>query len=101
MQPKEYNIYDAENVVFIDPMFIIDTKNNSCLTLKFNIKRFTKTVSNESRLIQSLLSRQRNKGLFLDLMKDMMLHSKLRLSDWSTLFMKINGVYKQASIERQ
>ena len=35
------------------------------------------------------------------MMKDMMLHSKLRLSDWSTMFMKINGVYKQASIERQ
>lgn len=61
MEPKEYNIYDAESLVFIDPMFIIDTKNNSCLTLKFHLKRYIKTVKGESRLIQSLISRQKNK----------------------------------------
>jgi N-glycosylase/DNA lyase len=87
-------------MVFVDPMFIIDMKNNSCMTLKFNLKRYIKTVKGENRLIQSLLSRQKNKQAFLEIMRDYMVNSKLKLSDWSTLFMKINGVYKQASVER-
>lgn len=49
----------------------------------------------------SLLNRSRNKPVFLRHLRDLLVDSKLSLIDVSKLFMRINSVYKQASIERQ
>lgn len=48
----------------------------------------------------SLLNRARNKPTFLGHFKDLLLKEKLNLIDISKVFMRMNSVYKQASIER-
>lgn len=40
---KNYDIYDSDSVVFVDPMIMIDVKNFSCLTLRLKLERFVKS----------------------------------------------------------
>ena len=51
--------------------------------------------------VLSLLNRSQNKALFLRYLKELLLSEGLNLVQISIVFMKINSVYKQASIERQ
>jgi hypothetical protein len=48
----------------------------------------------------SLLNRARNKSTLLRTVKDELLAGRLPLMHASRLFIRINAVYKQASIER-
>jgi len=97
---KEYSIYE-EGVIFVEPMFILDPRHFTCMSLKLQLRRMLWCVPDQTRLMLSLLNRSRNKPVFLRHLRDLLVDSKLSLIDVSKLFMRINSVYKQASIERQ
>lgn len=82
-------------------MFILDLKNYACMTLKLSLPRFMKTVPDKCRLLHSLQNRSRNKPTYLKFLKDSLIQEHLSLIDVSKVFMRINSIYKQASIERQ
>jgi len=87
--------------MFVDPMIIIDMRSFSCLTLKVCLHRFIKTASNKTRMVLSLMNRSKNKPTVLKLTKELLITENLKLMEFSKIFLKINSVYKQASIERQ
>ncbi|CDW82519.1 UNKNOWN [Stylonychia lemnae] len=99
-EAREFDIYD-DGVIFVDPMILIDTKNYSCLTLRLHLERFAKTCHNEGRMMLSLLCRSRNKQVFLKYLRLLTIQQKLGLNQLSQVFIRINSIYKQASIERQ
>jgi hypothetical protein len=53
------------------------------------------------RLLLSLLNRARSKPQFLGYLEKQLTKGGLSLIDASRVFMRMNSVYKQASIERQ
>ena len=42
-QNRNFNIYD-EGIIFVDPLFILDPRNHSCLCLKLQLTRMVKQV---------------------------------------------------------
>ena len=40
---KNFNIYDETATVFVDPCFMVDVKNFSCLTFKLSMNRMIRT----------------------------------------------------------
>jgi hypothetical protein len=48
-----------------------------------------------------LINRTKNKPLFISNLKELLIKEGLDLFDISRIFMRINGIYKLASIERQ
>lgn len=76
---KEYDIYDSESVVFIDPMIMIDVRNFSCLTLRLKLERYARSCKDSGRMMLSLLCRSRNKEVFLKQMWELLLKQKLNL----------------------
>mmetsp|Transcript_12350 Transcript_12350/g.8991 ORF Transcript_12350/g.8991 Transcript_12350/m.8991 type:complete len:233 (-) Transcript_12350:253-951(-) len=91
----------AEYLVFVDPCFILDLKNFACYSLKVSPKRILKFALEGNRTALSLLNRSKNKPIFLRNLKRLLVHRQMSLFEMSKLFMRINSVYKQASIERQ
>ena len=51
-------------------------------------------------MMMSLINRPRNKPTLLKKFKDLLIEEKISLLDISAVFMRINTIYKQASIER-
>ncbi len=82
-------------------MIILDLKNFRCMTLKLSLNRIIKYSHEKSRTSLSLLNRSKNKPAFLKYLKELLLNRDLTLFEISKIFMKVNSVYKQASIERQ
>lgn len=91
---------EFDHVCFVPPMFIVHTGRQRSLTLKVNLQRFVEKAADPCRAQLSLLNRSFNRAMFLRNMRDLLLDKKLSLSAVSKLWMKINSVYKQASIER-
>jgi len=81
-------------------MFILDTKNFASLTLKLSLNEYVKHETVPTRTALSLLNRSFNKRVFMTRVKELILTQQIALEDISRLFMKVNSVYKQASIER-
>lgn len=88
----------------------MDMKNYACMTLKLSIPALVREMSNSSnstmmmnkdRSLLSVLNRARSKPHFLKHLGDKMLRGELSLIDASKVYMRMNSVYKQASIERQ
>jgi hypothetical protein len=92
-------------MIYVDPCFSMDMKNYACLTLKLSIPALIKAMStskmNKDRSLLSVLNRARSKPHFLRHLGDKMLRNDLSLIDASKVYMRMNSVYKQASIERQ
>ena len=101
---NEYAVYD-EHTLFVEPMYIIDLRQSACMTLKLSLPKLLETnsngVDNKGRIMMSLLNRARNKPIFLQQLREQLTTGKLKLLDISKLFVRLNAVYKQASIERQ
>ena len=90
----------------MDPSFTIDLKNHSCMALKLDIPALVKAISvgsafGKDRSLLSVLNRARSKPHFLKHLGEKMLKGELSLIDASKVYMRMNSVYKQASIERQ
>lgn len=91
----------SENMIFIEPSIIINPVNCSCLSLRLKLNHFVKTCKDPLRMLLSMLSRTRNRFVFLKELREAILAQKITLMQVSTLFTKVNSIYKQASIERQ
>lgn len=94
------DIYN-QSCIFIEPMFILDTKKYHNFTLKLNLDRMIEKQRNMCRTAICLLNRTNNKELFLQFFFSLLLNKKLNLFSASMIFMKICQVYKQATLERQ
>ena len=70
------------------------------MTLKLSLPRFAKTCVDQCRCLLSMLNRARSKPFFLEHLQHLLLKEQLTLIDASRVFMRMNSVYKQASIER-
>ncbi len=84
----------------------MDTKNFACMSLKLNVPALIKAMSAngvnaKDRSLLSVLNRARSKPYFLKHLGEKMLKGELSLIDASKVYMRMNSVYKQASIERQ
>ena len=94
-------------MIYVDPCFSMDMKNYACMALKLSIPALVKAMSttynkiNKDRSLLSVLNRARSKPHFLKHLGDKMLRGELSLIDASKVYMRMNSVYKQASIERQ
>ena len=86
--------------MFIAPMFIVHRSVQKSFSMKISLKSFLDHAVDPCKSQLSLLNRQFNKQLFLQNVKHLLLNKKLSLSQISKIFVKINSVYKQASIER-
>jgi len=82
-------------------MFILDLKGFNCYSMKLSLKRILKYSLENNRTAISMLNRQKNKPVFLRNVKNLLMSQQLNLFEISKIFMKVNNVYKQASIERQ
>lgn len=71
------------------------------MSLKLKLKRLIKSAQDKSKITLCLLNRSKNKLLFLKTFREMLIKEELNLLDFSKIFMRINNIYKQASIERQ
>jgi len=87
-------------MVFIEPMFMVDTKKFHNFTLKLNLQTMVDKQTNMCRQAICLINRANNKTLFLQYLFSLLLNKKLNLFSASSIFMKICQVYKQASLER-
>ena len=96
---REIDFYN-ENLVFIDPMIIVDPANCSCYSIKLKLNSLAKTCTDPLRMLLSLICRQKNRYLFLEQLKESIVNQKINLQQVSAIFTKLTGVYKQASLER-
>ena len=101
MQPLSF--YDEVNTIFVDPMFIVNLAHRVSLGVKLNLKDFVSTYHSlyYTHTLLSLINRARNKQLLLSTLKQELLAARLPLMHANRLFVRINSIYKQASIERQ
>ena len=97
--------YDSTALVYVDPCYVLDMKNFFCMTCKLNlpslIQGFSHVNFGNDRSLLSLLNRARSKPHFLGHLSYKMMRGELSLIDASKVYMRMNSVYKQASIERQ
>lgn len=97
--------YDSSSLVYVDPCYVLDMKQYLSMTCKLNLPQlihaFTSAGSSNDRNLLSLLNRARSKPHFLGHLSYKMLKGELSLIDASKVYMRMNSVYKQASIERQ
>lgn len=89
-----FDIYDPDSIIFVEPMFAIDGKNYRNFTFKLNLEQFIMKQRNMCRQAICLLNRTNNKALFLQYMTSLLLNKKLNLFSASMIFMKICQVYK-------
>lgn len=98
---SKIDIYDSDSIIFIEPMFMVDTSKFQNYTIKLSLEKFIEKQRNMCRQAICLLNRTNNKSLFLQYLYSLLLNKKLNLFSSSMIFMKICQVYKQASLERQ
>lgn len=90
----EHDVYDPNSVIFVEPMFIIDTKNYRNFTMKLSLEKLIEKQRNMCRQAICLLNRTNNKALFLQYLTSLLVNKKLNLFSASMIFMKICQVYK-------
>jgi hypothetical protein len=97
------SFYDEVNTIFVDPMFVVNLQQRVSMGVHLNLKDLISTYHSlyYPHTLLALISRARNKQVFLGTLKQEMLAARLPLMHANRLFVRINGVYKQASIERQ
>jgi len=88
-KPGSFDVYDTSNIIFIEPMFLVDMKNYRNFTMKISLEKFIETQKNMCRQAISLLNRQNNKRLFLQYLTSLLINKKLNLFSASMIFMKI------------
>ena len=94
-------MYSESDILFVEPCFIIDIKNNLCMTLRLSLKKYIAGAIDQGRVLLSMVNRARNKPALLGSLKQQLVGCSLPLIAVSRLFDRFTGVYKQASIERQ
>jgi hypothetical protein len=98
--PSDYKIYDDMNLVFVEPMYILDLRTRAVLTLRLSLKNLLAQATDQ-RVFLSLINRARNKPTLLKSVRERLVQNNLSLLIVNRLFYKLNAVYKQATIERQ
>ncbi len=85
----------------MDPHLVLDLKKTfTCVVPFLNLTKLSaQTTSSPTRCLLTLLNRARSKAQLLEQMEKMMVQG-VGLLEISRVFMRMNGVYKQASIER-
>jgi hypothetical protein len=96
----------SPHTLFLDPCFMLDpTQTFSLTTLYLSlpglVSQCASQGSSSGRVLLSLLNRARSKQSFMREMERVLLNGSLGLMEVSKVYMRVNGVYKQASIERQ
>lgn len=97
--------YNAKTTVFVDPCTALalegtGSQGGACLGLKVSMPGLYRAATDRCRGLLSLLNRIRSKPVFLDKLQEALVGSELSLIEASRIFMRMNSVYKQASIER-
>jgi len=82
------DIYN-DHLIFIEPMFIIDTKKYHNFTLKLSLEKLIDKQKNMCRQAICLINRCNNKELFLQYLFSLLANKKLNLFSASMVFMKI------------
>jgi hypothetical protein len=95
-----------QSLVFIDPSIVLSLSHNLCLSVKLNLPKLSETeqpvTTDHCRGLLSMLNRARSKPHFLGyLQRVLCTKGGLGLIEASRVFMRMNSIYKQASIERQ
>ncbi len=93
------SIYDSE-CMFLAPSLILHPSQYRMLTLKLSLDSFISSSRDLSCLLLSMVNRQSNKKMLMQLAQDLILTKRLSLIGISKFFTKLNQVYKQAGQER-
>jgi hypothetical protein len=88
------------NLVFVEPMYILDMRTRAVLTLRLSLKNLLAQAADQ-RVFLSMINRARNKPTLLKSVRERLIQNDLSLLIVNRLFFKLNAVYKQATIERQ
>jgi len=94
----------SQSSLFVDPSYILDISTTfTCTTLYLSLDRMAADglVADDSRCLLSMLNRSRSKAVLVKHMGRLLVQKRMSLLEVSKVFMRMNGVYKQASIERQ
>jgi hypothetical protein len=83
-KPK-FSIYQDE-CFFIAPNVIITPAPIRVLTLKFSLEKFVKQHTSLGRFMISLINRENNKPVLMQLVQELMIQKQYDLSQISTFF---------------
>lgn len=86
---SDVDIYD-DQTIFIAPMFIVHPTKFRSMSLKLSLHSYIKSCADDCNLMLSILNRQNNKEISLNLCKDLILHKRISLIGISKLFTKFN-----------
>jgi hypothetical protein len=86
---KTVDMYDTQHMLYVEPMFVIDTKNFCQFTFKLNLQKLIEKQRNMCRQAICLLNRANNKTLCLQYVFSLLVNKKLNLYSASMIFMKI------------
>ena len=85
----DIDIYD-DQAIFIAPMFIVHPTKFRSMSLKLSLHSYIKSCADDCNLMLSILNRQNNKEIALNLCKDLILQKRISLIGISKLFTKFN-----------
>ena len=96
---QKFSIYEDE-CLFIAPNILITPAPIRVLTIKFSLEKFVSQHSNLGTFMISLINRENNKAVLMQLVQELMLQKQYDLSKISKFFKTANRIYKQAGQER-
>ena len=83
--PSDYKIYDDMNLVFVEPMYILDLRTRAVLTLRLSLKNLLAQAADQ-RVFLSLINRARNKPTLLKSVRERLVQNNLSLLIVNRLF---------------
>lgn len=86
---SDIDIYD-DQTIFIAPMFIVHPTKFRSMSLKLSLHSYINSCADDCNLMLSILNRQNNKEISLNLCKDLILQKRISLIGISKLFTKFN-----------
>ena len=86
---SDIDIYD-DQTIFIAPMFIVHPTKFRSMSLKLSLQSYINSCADDCNLMLSILNRQNNKEISLNLCKDLILQKRISLIGISKLFTKFN-----------
>jgi hypothetical protein len=79
------------NLVFVEPMYILDLRTRAVLTLRISLKNLLAQAADQ-RVFLSLINRARNKPTLLKSVRERLVQNNLSLLIVNRLFYKLNAV---------
>jgi len=93
------NVY-SEDVMYVSDNIIFDIEHGACLGYMLSLKNYSSMAKSTVRIFKSLLLRNDSKTQSLRFIKYLILR-KTPIEIMTKVFLKIHGVYKDATKERQ